>query len=259
MTLGMNELSIALESLSDDHRTESSPTPTPTSTSPSIREFNTPQNIIHDFGLTELLTIAPLDGTLAHMKHVIVKGPEDLEGIPKKTGGVYFIATDEPIYHSFNRKNHPKKLEGGFEIFYNGTADDLRERAKKHLLRTKSKGMSGVSMDILMDEEVESHTKCCFSQDKKKKTPFVNNERIKSIDDVYKLRLTEENRAYIRENPGKTLYFRNGINVSDAKHKDFTFRFYYQAIESHSVRDMIEIGWRKKNGIPKLCSYSEGR
>lgn len=216
------------------------------------------QSILSRYGLTELLTVPIIGPQLVELKCVTVATADDINLIPK-VGGVYFIVTNEPVNHTFHCHKLPIPIGDGYEIIYNGTAQDLRDRAKKHLMRTVSKGMSGISMDILMDESVESHTKCCYSPSQRKKTPYVVKEPIKSIENVLKLHLSDDEKTFVTNNAKSTLYFRNGINVSDAKHSGYTFKYYYQELQSHSVRDIIETTWRKNNGVPRLCSYTEGR
>lgn len=55
------------------------------------------------------------------------------------------------------------------------------------------------------------------------------------------------------------IYFKNGINVLSNKHKKYNWQIYFLEIENHNIRDYIEIEWRKKNGVPILCSYMSGR
>ncbi len=225
----------------------------------SLFESLSINDVLSHYNLTELRTVPPIGPKLDNIKHVVLTCIEDFEKIPKSKGGVYFIVTNESVNHTFHRHSLPQVLEDGFDIIYNGTAQDLRDRAKKHLLRMVSKGMSGISVDILMDEDVESHTKCCYAPNNKKKTPYIATKAIKCIDDVKKLALSEVERSFITSNTNSTIYFRNGINAFDSKHLPYTFKFYFQEIDSHCVRDIIETTWRKKNGVPKLCTYTEGR
>jgi hypothetical protein len=225
----------------------------------SLFESLSIDDVLSHYGLTELTTLVPIGPKLDNIKYVVLTCIEDVEKIPKNKGGVYFIATNEPVHHTFHRHVLPEVLEDGSEIIYNGTAQDLRDRAKKHLLRMVSKGMSGISLDILMNEDVESHTKCCYAPNNKKKTPYIAKNPIKSLDDVMKLALSEDEKCFITNNTKSTIYFRNGINVLDSKHSPYTYKFYFQEIDSHCVRDIVETTWRKKNGIPKLCTYTEGR
>jgi hypothetical protein len=220
-------------------------------------------DVLDLYGLRELLTLKPINACLEDVPFVLLETEDDFKKIPKK-GGVYYIATNEPIHHSFHNhiNKHPNKLPDGSEIIYNGTAQDLQERAKKHLLRTVNKGMSAVSIDILTTcEKVESHTKCCFSKNYRQKTPFItDSKRIKALDDVLKLNLSEEEKIFVENHhPNENIYLKNGINVFDKKHLVYRYKFYYQPIDSHNVRDIIETNWRKQHGIPRLCTYVEGR
>lgn len=54
------------------------------------------------------------------------------------------------------------------------------------------------------------------------------------------------------------IYFKNGINIFDNKHINYNWIVYYLEIDNHNIRDYIEIEWRKKYGVPQLCSYTSG-
>ncbi len=196
-------------------------------------------DVLTTYGLSELLAIVPIGPQLNNIKHITFTQLDDFDKIPKGKG-VYFIATNEHVVHTFHRHSLPVVLEDGYEIIYNGTAQDLRDRAKKHLLRTVSKGMSGMSIDILMNEDVESHTKCCYAPSNKKKTPYIAKNQIQCLDDVMSLSLSEDEKSFIANNKNKTIYFRSGINVFDGKHLAYTYKFYYREIQSHCVRDIVE-------------------
>ena len=70
--------------------------------------------------------------------------------------------------------------------------------------------------------------------------------------------LSSEEKYYISKTHDD-IFFKNGINVEDEKHCKYEWRFYYIPILNHSIRDFIEVEWRKLYGTPVLCSYSEGR
>lgn len=55
------------------------------------------------------------------------------------------------------------------------------------------------------------------------------------------------------------IYFKNGINITDEKHKKQIWIFAFIPISNNILRNHIEIEWRAKNGIPILCSYTSGR
>lgn len=218
------------------------------------------EDILNEYNLQELITVQRIDAQLEGLSYVTIESMDDFKQIPKGKGGVYFIVTNEPIDHSFHYHKMPQRLTDGYEIIYNGTAQDLQDRAKKHLFRSVSKGMSGISIDLLTTgEKVESHTKCCYDANKRAKTPFVNGTRIASTEQLESMNFSEHEKEYIRNHQGQTLYFKNGINALDEKHNKYSYRFYYQIILSHSVRDIVETTWRKKNGVPRLCTYTEGR
>lgn len=223
---------------------------------------NTANNILIKYDLIELLSLKPIDNKLTNVSFVEVKGESDLLTIPKAAGGVYFITTNERVLHTFHNHTIPSPLQNGFEVVYNGVAKDLRERARKHLLRTVNKGMSGMSIDVLTSgEKVESHTKCCFSANLKAKTPYVNGKRIKTIEDVNLMNLSNTEKTFVLQHKDgkRSFYMKNGIDVADAKHSSYTYRFYFCPIKSHNVRDIVETSWRKMYGLPRLCTYSEGR
>ena len=221
------------------------------------------ENIFKNFGLEELLILKTPNYKLHFCECIKLTKESDFEKIPKNKGGIYFITTNENIHHSFHNKNKKfPKMYDDFTIIYNGTSSDLYSRAKNHLFRDKNKGMSGISVDILTTkEQVESHTKCCFSSNKKKKTPFIieTETRISEFNQCYKLNTSENEQKFLSENKNKIIYFRNGINVLSEKHINFEWNFYYLIIKSHSVRDIVETNWRKKYGTPILCTYHEGR
>lgn len=202
------------------------------------------EEIFKNFGLEELLILQTPDYKLHSCECIKLKKESDFEKIPRKKGGVYFITTNENINHSFHNKNKnfPKQYND-FTIIYNGTSSDLYSRAKNHLFRNKNKGMSGISVDILSTEEkVESHTKCCFSTNKRKKTPFIieSGKRISEFNQCYELNISEKENTFLTENTDQIIYFRNGINVFSDKHLPFEWIFHYLVIENHSVRDIVE-------------------
>lgn len=228
-----------------------------------IKKIKELEDIFKNFGLEELLTLKTPNDRLHFCECIKLTKESDFEKIPKNKGGIYFITTNENINHSFHNKNKKfPKIHDDFTIIYNGTSSDLYSRSKNHLMRDKNKGMSGISVDILTTEEkVESHTKCCFSTNKRKKTPFIieTETRISEFNQCYQLNTSEKEQKFISENNNKIIYFRNGINVLSEKHINFEWKFYYLIIESHSVRDIVETNWRKKYGTPILCTYHEGR
>lgn len=205
----------------------------------------------------------------------LIMDKDNLNQIPNLPGN-YWIATDEPISHSFNPGfNHrPKKLEyNGKEltIIYNGQGDTIRTRINAHLYRPKTQGlndMSGISIDIT-DKYIQgtkiSHNKCLLG--KRKKIPYceshkrrINYSDIKSLfsdDDLpnvkeYCAQLTEES----------TIYFKNGIDITEDKHNKYTWLVIYYDMNKfiyHPFSDIIEQEWRRINGSPILCSYKCGR
>ena len=201
-------------------------------------------------------------------KNIQINNESDFNTIPNKSG-LYWIMTNEPINHCLNSGiNCPNKNNANMRIIYNGSTDNLRGRLKEHLLRSDVKGgsgtQSGISIDILLnnleEEQKISHIKCLWGE--KKKTPkFFKDEKIIKLSDkddlITNMYLNEQEKEYIENND--IIYFKNGINVLSEKHKKYKWQIYFLEIENHNMRDYIEIEWRKKNGVPILCSYTSGR
>lgn len=222
-----------------------------------------PTHIIRHYQLEELLTLPRIDAKLSTLPRQLIKSADDIHNLPRE-GGVYFLATNEPIMHCMHPNILPSPLSTSYQIVYNGTASSIRERIKCHLLRTKNKGMSGIAVDILTTgEEVSSHTKVACSSSSSKKIPYSSCQTRKItpatiLDDIH---LSKHEKRFIRSSLKKDpyIYFQNGINVETTKHEPFNWYVYFQEIESHSVRDIVENTWRREFGMPRLCSYKEGR
>jgi len=208
------------------------------------------------------------DAELSGISSVRIKSLTDVEDIPRRIQGTYWISTNEPITHCLHKGvSIPKKLGNSFQIVYSGTSCDLRERAKQHLLRTNGVygTMSGISIDILQQPpstNKSSHAKLLWSPARNKKLPKIlkSNNYVKPLDktDILNiLHLSPEEKSYISDT--NEVFFKNGIHVQDEKHRPYEWIFYYTPIMNHTIRDFIEIQWRKLHGIPVLCSYSEGR
>ena len=196
---------------------------------------------------------------LSDVDCVTIKSFEDFDKIPKE-GGVYFIHTTEPIHHAMHKHKIPKIFNNG-KIIYNGIAkDDVSSRIKRHLGNDVSEGMSAISIDILCETSPKSHTKLAMSKNKKH-SPFIENKRIKSIEDLNKMNLSEKERNWISNNLKDEYFLFNGINVIDNdKHNKYEWTVYFiTGIKSKSYIDFIEHKWRELHGMPQLCSYSSGR
>lgn len=202
---------------------------------------------------------------------------EDFEQIPA-SGGCYWIWTNEPVLHSLHKNDTPTSFDGG-EIIYNGIAkDNVRGRAKHHLLGEVDAGWSGISLDIYFGDTI-SHRKKALSE--KGKVPYIKEnsivkraikakglskgdtiERFKPIrskNDFLKIHLTDSEKKTLEKAGYENIYFRNGIDITEDKHKEFEFRVYFITGLSSLYLDFIEKKWRKDFGLPKLCSYSSGR
>lgn len=218
------------------------------------------------------------DAVLTGVCGVHIQSTQDLDRIPANTPGAYWIGTDEPISHCFHSGfATPRPFEeNGSMIVYSGSSCNLRSRAKQHLLRSNEGGgfgtMSGVSVDILLEEQqprqtkLASHTKYLWSSSvKNKKIPKVLNtghggySKISSKTDIFRFmtNISGEEARYISEH--EDIRFKNGIHVQEEKHRPYKWVFWYMPILNHSIRDFIEIEWRRHHGIPVLCSYKEGR
>lgn len=222
--------------------------------------------------------VAIPNSSLDNVEFVSSKETTEFVEIPNE-GGCYWIWTTEPVLHSLHKHSTPKPFDGG-EIIYNGIAkDNVRSRVVHHLLGKADAGWSGISLDIYFGE-TGSHRKKALSD--KGKVPFIREkyiirrstkdgklkkgdegERFKAIrnkDDFAKIFLSNEERENLSEEKFSKIYFRNGININDKKHKDFEFRVYYITGLSSLYLDFIEKKWRNDNKwLPKLCSYSSGR
>lgn len=217
---------------------------------------------------------------LCNVDVAVVKIKADLDSIPEKSGGCYWIWTNEPVNHSLHKNPTPKKFSGG-EIIYNGIAkDNVRGRIEKHLFGSVDEGWSAISLDLHMGKTI-SHRKKAFSRKGVGKVPFINKEfiakkantkkgiskgdillqkiKVRNKENLLHLHLSNEEREFACSSKKGVIYFRNGINLEDEKHKNFEFKVYYIAELSTLYLEFIEKEWRKKFGLPKLCSYISGR
>ncbi|MBI5099659.1 MAG: hypothetical protein HZB30_10525 [Nitrospirae bacterium] len=196
---------------------------------------------------------------LDNVDFVLIKKETDLKKIPDR-GGCYWIWTNEPVNHRLHKKLIPSKIKNG-EIIYNGIAkDNVRLRIKHHLLGEIDAGWSGISLDIYQSKS-QSHRKKAMSPNGK--VPFVacdlKNEPIRTKDLLSFLFLSREEKKYITNSVETDFFFRNGINVSDKKHRNFKFVVYFIRGSEQLFLEYIEKKWREKYELPKLCSYTSGR
>lgn len=208
------------------------------------------------------------DARLRKVDCVLLKKEEDFEKIPEE-GGCYWIWTNEPVHHMFHKNPIPKKFEGG-EIIYNGIAkDNVRARIRGHLLVDEDAKWSAISLDIYPHKS-ESHRKKAMSTSRKEKVPYLcidkghdyNRSSVRSKKLLLKLFLSSEERKYIRNSGERVFYFRNGINVSEKKHKKYKFRVYFITSPTRLnwlFLEFVEKNWREQFDLPRLCSYSSGR
>jgi hypothetical protein len=205
------------------------------------------------------------DETVSSIPRICVKNENDVASIPP-VGGNYWILTNELILHCFHSGNRKVPLfQNGLRVVYNGVTTNLQNRAREHLLRPDEKGgsgsQSGISVDVLcVPEGNPSHVKCAWSSTGKRKLPkvFVNNSYVPLTkkDDLFGTFSENEKEFALTSN---TLYFKNGIHVSSAKHSPYGWFFAYAPISVPNVRDYVENAWRDAHGVPILCSYLSGR
>lgn len=209
------------------------------------------------------------DAELNDVVRVRIQTKDDVLKVPKKPGN-YWILTDEPIAHCFNAGTPPPTISeegevGELRVVYNGEADNLYSRAVNHIFRTptgnSSGSRSGISVDILCEDDPASHVKLAWMQEKTtKKLPKYFNAATqpKTIEELMEqMTLSEVEKEFMKDR--KVLYFKNGINAGDEKHRDYLWIFAYIEVQSNLLRHYIEREWRKKYGAPILCSYMEGR
>ncbi len=192
--------------------------------------------------------------TLDRVDNLVVKSSNDLNAIPSG-GGCYWIWTNEPVVHSLHKHKTPDFFQNG-EIIYNGIGkDDVKGRIFHHLFGFEDAGWSGISLDIYTKNSVSHRKKACSPSGK---VPFVNSKPIKNKELLLKLHLSKTERNYIIKNGFDVFFFRNGINITDAKHAKYDFKVYYITGLTSLYLEHIEKQWREF-GLPKLCSYSTGR
>lgn len=196
---------------------------------------------------------------LSKVSYVIPKEQLDLNSIPSG-GGCYWIWTDEPILHTLHKNKTPKPFNGG-EIIYNGIAkDDVRGRIKNHIFGEQDAGWSAISIDIYFGKTT-SHRKKALSD--AGKVPFIFSNSlyhpIRTKNDLLRIHLSNKEKEFVRNRKNETIYFRNGINITEPKHKKYTFKIYYITELTTLYLEFIEKKWREDYGLPKLCSYSSGR
>jgi len=196
---------------------------------------------------------------LSDVPSILVTEHADLDIIPPE-GGCYWIWTNEPVNHKFHVGDIPEPVDGG-AIIYNGIAkDNVRARIKHHLFGAEKQGWSGISMDII-NSEPKSHAKKAMSTKTRGKVAMlVDGTRITTKELFLKLHLSDEEKEIFRPKHHSVIYFRNGINRTEPKHKPFGFKVYYiSGLKSKSYLEYIEKTWREKYNLPQLCSYKSGR
>jgi hypothetical protein len=216
------------------------------------------------------------NANLDKVDNIIVKTADDLS-IISAGGGCYWIWTNEPVLHTLHKHKLPSNIGKG-HIIYNGIAkDDVRGRIFCHLFGFEDATWSGISMDIYKKTST-SHRKKAMSD--KGKVPYVvmqkevkrtyNKKSVKREDIInmfsgirskellLTLHLSQTEKDYINNTSKTIYYFRNGINIKEDKHKNNKFKVYFITGLSSLYLEYIEKEWRK-NGLPRLCSYSTGR
>ena len=205
--------------------------------------------------------VRPPSRTLVGLKHVDIKCVLDHKSLPE-TQGNYWIATDEVICHLFHpgKINVPRPLKNKMNIVYNGITTDIRGRIMQHLLRKGGKGMSGIYVDLLRRDEAEciSHTKLAWHQQQGKRGIYTDDgERLQSPRQLHMS--CAERRWVSKARRHQPIYFKNGIDVGEHKHRGHVWRVYYMECPNKFVNDIVEKQWRRLYGLPRLCTYSEAR
>jgi hypothetical protein len=191
---------------------------------------------------------------LTNVDFILLKTSADVNSIPSG-GGCYWIWTNEPVKHSLHKHKTPDIFDSG-EIIYNGIAkDDVKGRIFHHCFGFEDAGWSGISLDIYTKKSVSHRKKACSQTGK---VPYLNNQPIKTKNQLMQLYLSENEKNYINGNEGDVFYFRNGINITEEKHINYDFRAYFITGLTSLYLEHIETKWREF-GLPKLCSYSSGR
>lgn len=175
-------------------------------------------------------------------------------------GGCYWLWTNEPIHHYLHTHKTPDKFDGG-EIIYNGISDKgLINRVLHHIFGNEKQAWSGIGIDIYKYTP-PSHFKKAYSE--KGKIPLLKNSigeynTIKYKNMLHELNLSKDEIKYINDNHNNNVfYFRNGICLTDDKHKGYKYRIYFTPGETETYRNYIESSWRDMYGLPRLCSYSK--
>ncbi|KAJ3348141.1 hypothetical protein GGF32_006386 [Allomyces javanicus] len=221
-----------------------------------------------DVVTNKVVEVPVLSRTVDEAARIRVTSSTDLAAIP--TGpGAYWILTDEPVRHCLNSGKSLWSHGDGLAVVYNGGSCNLRQRARQHLLRkdheSRPGSQSGISVDLLTDESLlasktVSHLKYAWTPDARKLPKIVQRDSVRKVqsrDDLKDLYLTSTEREYLDTHD--RVFFKNGIDVGDPKHRDWTWIFAYVPIPSHTLREYVEQTWRKVHGTPVLCTYTEGR
>lgn len=214
---------------------------------------------------------------LDDVAYITPKTSSELDYIPCG-GGCYWIWTTEPVLHYLHKNRTPNKFGGG-EVIYNGIAkDDVRGRVRHHLFGDINAGWSGISLDIYFDE-TRSHKKKAMA--KHGKVPYIRTTKlvkrssksknlvkgqemevlkpIRSKEDLGHINLSESEKTQLTNSNKETLHFRNGIDLNEEKHSEYEFRIYYITGLTSLYLEYIEKKWRLDNGLPRLCSYNQGK
>jgi len=210
-------------------------------------------------------SIAIPNESLEDVSFIELNSIQDFEKISTE-GGCYWIVTNEPIKHTFHRNPLPQKINE-HDIIYNGIAkDNVQERIKRHLLiQEEDPGWSAMSIDLLMEEHKAYHRQKAMDIKDRTRVPYLIKENklipIRSVELLMELNLSETEKNYILKNKNfKRFHFVNGINVFHEKHSPYNYRVYFiSGLKSTSYLEFIEKEWRKRYGLPRLCSYMSGR
>ena len=198
------------------------------------------------------------------VEYVELKNSLDFNKFPK-SGGCYWIWTNEPIKHFFHKNKNPNNFDGG-EIIYNGITQDINGRIKKHLSNKDIQdGYSAISIDLYLGPPPPSHFKKAMVSEKnrKQKIAFIKDNKnnflsIETKENLEHINLSDVEKKFVENSTYNIICFRNGINIFDEKHETNKFRVYFLTEIEPIYYEFIEKEWRK-NGLPRLCTYKSGR
>jgi len=200
----------------------------------------------------------------AHLYRPKTKGLGDMSGISIDITNKY--KQGENISHNKNVYSPGKPYRGLMDL----KKKDLDVLCKKRNIKDKKNKKQLVEiLDGLCDESVEEEALSIISSNYNStvKLPYIESEKrqMKFEDTImfYGEDDLEEVIDYCKDiNKESTVYFKNGIDISEKKHSKYSWLVIYYDMNKeiyHPFSDVIEQEWRRNNGSPILCSYKCGR